>query len=336
MKRSLRELELLTPVISLIDSRKIVGGYIDDEGPDYFPLDQGNYLYWETEASLPNDGFETPDLPPIIDGDIGLDNDVEFIDPGIDSYEPGNDCNEISGEGDEEGPYLANDIYGDYDTQNNQDDERDDREFDQYDNDDHSEPEQGDPSNITFNNVPPAVQTIIEQTMSALPAKLQGISVTIEIGPTKDNAPAQYSNGVITFSNASNISSSLLFHEMVHAFQDDKFEEDGIDMNKTSRSAIEYQSAVLQNLFDAVTLDGGFSPACFSNEYMLFMIESFSGANYSFENFNYEYFIKHVNDFYSEFVNQHAGESSGYGDNYNPDYDFDWAEWLKDLFNLEK
>lgn len=198
-----------------------------------------------------------------------------------------------------------------------------------------SENAQNDPTNITFNNVSPADQAIIEKTMSALPAILQGLPVTIQIGATKDSAAAQYSNGVITLS-ASDVPSSALFHEMVHALQDNKLAQEGKDMTDESRSALEYQTFVLQNLYDIVSMDGAYNPACFSNEYSVFMSECFPDNIYTYENFNYEYFIEHINEFYSEFVNANAGASSGYGDDYNPDYDFDWENWLNDLFNLGK
>ena len=51
MKKSLQELELLTPVINLIDTRKIVGGYIDDGYYDQLPPgydpSNGNFTYFD-------------------------------------------------------------------------------------------------------------------------------------------------------------------------------------------------------------------------------------------------------------------------------------------------
>lgn len=194
---------------------------------------------------------------------------------------------------------------------------------------------QNDQTNITFNDVSPADQAIIEKAISALPAVLQGLSVTIQIGTTKDNAPAQYLNGVITL-NSSNVSNYELFHEMLHALQDNKLENSGKDIMKESRSAIEYQAHVFQDIYEIISNDGAYSPACPSNDYGMFMIKCFPEGIYTYENFDTQFFIEHINEYYNEFVNIHAGASSGYGDNYTPDYDFDWVNWVNDLFGLKK
>lgn len=193
----------------------------------------------------------------------------------------------------------------------------------------------GDQGNIIFDNVSPADKAIIEKAIAGLPAVLQGVTVTIQIGATKDNAPGQYLNGVITL-RSSGDANAAMFQELLHALQDDKLAEEGKDMNKESRSAIEFQANVLQDIYEAVANDGGFTPASFSDEYTQFISNCFPGGEYTYENFDVNNFLEHINEYYEQFAKENAGSSSGYGDDYNPDYDFNWGDWLNDLYGMNK
>lgn len=173
------------------------------------------------------------------------------------------------------------------------------------------------------------VQFIIN-AINNLPQQYHGLAVRIEC-KTTDAGSGNFTPGTIVIGlnadNQANIGS--LHEELNHALQYLRYGEDMLSM---SRSAIEFQAKMLEDLvqqqfrlpFDDFT-------EMFGQSNSDFWFKCYNADN----SFNREYFIEHAADLYDEFVDYYnkIGNPGNYGSQYDPNFNWDWDYWL-DLFGI--
>ena len=108
MKRTLKELELNIPTISLLETRKITGGYDGGHGDSIYP-DDG---WWHGSPGEENNPYEIPDVVVVVAPELpeyGYDpheNDPqEREDPDMDRHDDSDQGKDDGGDGRDDGGY---------------------------------------------------------------------------------------------------------------------------------------------------------------------------------------------------------------------------------------
>lgn len=107
MKRTLKELELNIPTISLLETRKITGGYDGGHGDSIYP-DDG---WWHGSPGEENNPYEIPDVVVVAPElpEYGYDpheNDPqEREDPDMDRHDDSDQGKDDGGDGRDDGGY---------------------------------------------------------------------------------------------------------------------------------------------------------------------------------------------------------------------------------------
>lgn len=265
MKKSLKELELATPVINIIDTRKIVGGYDGDQRPPGWDWEFGIIDFPPPQPEQPEqpDEFTPPDNPPILGDDFEIDwGDPEIDDPGLDPINPGGDDSDGGrGEGDEEDSDRPDNPNDDLDRPEDQEDERDDGQNDGFpsnDSGDQSDPDNhvGLPSFIFGDGIDAADRDALRKALRGVGSAIMDNVrdyIIIVVNPSLGH-PAQYDHktGIISVRDPGDTPSSALAEELVHSLQDDYYKQAGglglAGLTGAGRSNVEFEAHVAKDI----------------------------------------------------------------------------------------
>lgn len=225
---------------------------------------------------------------------------------------------------DEYDPFFENDQF---------ENDQDEHYYDESDRNDNANSDNGTSQSPDY-KVPEQVNNAFESLPKAIQEYLKSHGINIIYDPSlfsQTGHPGEYNqkNETITVSNGD---LDVLLRESIHAIQDGLGHLDG-----ESRSAEEFQEHVLGDLMDIfnflndgdgflLTLDFGLEGDD-AGRWQDFLFDCFDEDG---NNFNREYFLEHVMEYFEIFQEAHPGVD-GYSDPLEDNYPWDWETFLNML-----
>lgn len=211
--------------------------------------------------------------------------------------------------------------------------DQDENYYEESDRDDNTHSDNGDSQSSDY-TIPEQVNNAFESLPKAVQdfLKSHGINIIYDAGLYSQTGHAgEYhpENGTIVVSNGD---MDVLLREAIHAIQDGLGHMDG-----ESRSAEEFQEHVLGDLMAffeflqddhllSLTLDFGLEGEN-AGRWQDFLFDCFDEEG---NNFNREYFLEHVMEYFDIFQEAHPGVD-GYNDPLEDNYQWDWETFLNML-----